>query len=345
MAYVSIEEQYLKDIGNNIRNKNNEVVKYKPREMADAIRGLSAISTEALENLYLSDGIVNFTYTHIPVIGKFAFAKSEKLRVVDTAGVVELKDSAFSECALDTVNLPNLTKMGTGVFSYGSYINNINIPKITTLPDSTFSGFQGSSLTLPSITTIEGRGVFSSAALNTINMPNLTTINGQNTFANCKNLTNINLPELTTINGKNTFWQNTGFTTLKLPKLKKILDAGATFAECSAKTIILPTLTQISYATNSGFATLMFSGCDNLEALVLASPQKVSVSYATSDKMFTSLNGKFDVFYNRPSDSKAFIYVPKALLSSYQNDTSWTKYYKASVFRAIEDYPEIGALL
>ena len=46
------------------------------------------------------------------------------------------------------------------------------------------------------------------------------------------------------------------------------------------------------------------------------------------------------VFSNTPiSNGTGYIYVPKALIESYQAHEKWSAY--ASQFRAIEDYPDI----
>ena len=49
---------------------------------------------------------------------------------------------------------------------------------------------------------------------------------------------------------------------------------------------------------------------------------------------------EISVFSNTPiSNGTGYIYVPKALIESYQAHEKWSAY--ASQFRAIEDYPEI----
>lgn len=369
MAYVVIEEQHLNNIGDSIRMKNGKTTYYKPREMADAIRELSALSNETLEDAYLSDSLVNFTYTHIPKIGNSAFDRSQNLSTVDTTGVIELGDYAFSYSSVNSVNLPNLTTMGKGVFC-GTSLSSLNIPKITTLPWGTFSSYTGStipglshitevggdscfdysenltSIDLPNLTTINGSDCFQGCvSLDTVNFPVLTTINGSYCFSGCSSVAQVNLPSLTTINGSNCF-AGVGAETINLPNLTQILQASCTFTGCAAKTIILPSLSKISYARdNYSWSILMFTGCENLEALVLPSTTKVQMTYGTT--MYNMTDGDYDVFYTNTTggERKAYIYVPSSLLSSYQSDSNWTKYYNASVFRAIEDYPEIGALL
>ena len=72
-----------------------------------------------------------------------------------------------------------------------------------------------------------------------------------------------------------------------------------------------------------------FQGCTQLTTLILRNTSNI-----------TYLNNGATVFVDTPiASGTGYIYVPRALLSQYQNNVTWSTL--TSQLRAIEDYPEI----
>lgn len=93
------------------------------------------------------------------------------------------------------------------------------------------------------------------------------------------------------------------------------------FYQCTAlKRVELPLVTSIG---NYGFGN-----CSVLEALILANTAKVCTLSNVNAFTGTLIAG-----------GTGYIYVPSALLASYQAATNWSTY--SAQFRAIEDYPDI----
>lgn len=98
------------------------------------------------------------------------------------------------------------------------------------------------------------------------------------------------------------------------------------FEKCTAlEKIDLPVCTHIGVGTS--YACCAFRSCSSLSVAILRSTTMCELDDTS-------------VFSDTPiSKGTGYIYVPKALIESYQAHEKWSVY--ANQFRAIEDYPEI----
>jgi hypothetical protein len=157
-------------------------------------------------------------------------------------------------------------------------------------------------------------------------LPELTTI-GSSTFYNCNNLTQVNLPKLATA-GSVCFAYCRSLQSLYLPSLVN-LDTesgswGQYFAYCtSLEKIYLPKYT-------GAFGAGAFNGNTKLTTVILGASVVCELTQSATS-----------VFNNTPiqKGTGGYVYVPKAVIESYKNDTNWSSI--ANQIRAIEDYPDI----
>ena len=124
--------------------------------------------------------------------------------------------------------------------------------------------------------------------------------------------------------GSGSFWSSPKLEKVNFPSLERITLSN-TFRACpKLNNVVLPKLT-----TLSGSGTFM--ECSALDTLVLSGDTVCQLAGTTA-------------FNNTPiASGTGYIYVPKALIEEYKVATNWAVY--AEQFRAIEDYPEIQALV
>jgi len=155
------------------------------------------------------------------------------------------------------------------------------------------------------ITSITGAGVTSIGAnalqytkLTSFSLPNLTTVSGNSSFANITTLGQAFLPSLTSM-GNITYL----------------------FSSCTALSVCdLGSVTAVRNYT--------FSGCSSLRALILRKTDAVTTVHAANANVLGGI-------FNNPTAST--IYVPRALISTYQTATNWSTLYSNGVtFAAIE---------
>ena len=155
-------------------------------------------------------------------------------------------------------------------------------------------------------------------SITSLTCPNATVIR-QQFCSGCSSLVSVSLPNATTVNSTQQFIGCTSLTTVNLPKLET--PGGNMFQGCTALAFIdLPALTRLS-------VTRVFYGCSNLKTVILRNNNLVALNN--------------DVFTNTPfasGGSGGTVYVPQALISSYQTATNWSTLYSAGTctFSAIE---------
>ena len=150
-------------------------------------------------------------------------------------------------------NLPKLQNVTDGCFE-GSYGSTISLPSVTSVTDSPFYGAK--SVSLPLVTSISSSYAFSNSYLESVNLPLVTTL-GNHTFNGCANLNNVNLPNVTTI-GFSTFQNCTSLTNFTIPLLTNISDS--CFVGCSS--LVEVTSSNLPSATTIG--EYSFADCSSL---------------------------------------------------------------------------------
>lgn len=169
----------------------------------------------------------------------------------------------------------------------------------------------------PAATSIGTQVFYGCNQLITADFPAATSIDGS-VFYNCKALTTANLPKVTSP-GNSLFYGCSALTTVDLSAATRV--GSDTFNGCSA-------LTTVDLPAAKSIASKAFYGCSKLTALILRSATMATLS-----------NG--NAFTGTPiMNSTGYIYVPRALLDSYQAASNWSTF--ANQFRALEDYTVDG---
>ena len=172
------------------------------------------------------------------------------------------------------------------------------------------------------INTISDYAFYGCTALKTVIGTNVTSLRSD-CFSGCTALETVSFPLLKTMDGG--FENCTALKNVDLPAVKNIRKQYA-FRKCTAlEKIDLPVCTHIGVGSN--YACCAFQYCSSLVTVILRSETMCELDDRS-------------IFSDTPiSKGTGYIYVPQALIESYQAHEKWS--YYADQFRAIEDYPDI----
>ncbi len=167
-------------------------------------------------------------------------------------------------------------------------------------------------ITIPSATSITAYGFYGYTGITSLSAPNVTTIHAC-AFNGCTGMTSISLPKGSASgNYDSAIFQNcTGLTVLALPGWTRVLYTN-TFNGCT-------NLATIDIGSSSGNIgnSQVFLNCSSLTTLILRKSSVITL-------------GNVGVFNGTPFASGGAggtIYVPNALISSYQTATNWSTLY------------------
>lgn len=178
-------------------------------------------------NAFYESGITgDLTFTNLEILGSQVFRHCVNLTSLDlgplctyiettdqrenwrdctslktfTANIDKVGYLDFYNCtSLETVNLPEVTSIGSDSFNGCTSLTTINIPKAITTASNSFRNTGIVNFTLPLLETVGYECFRDNTALETINLPSVKTIS-QYAFYNCKNLTSVaEMPLLETI--------------------------------------------------------------------------------------------------------------------------------------------------
>jgi len=221
---------------------------------------------------------------------------------------------------LVTVDNSNLTSLRQGAFANSTNLATVNLSNVTSATHEIFKGCTN----LREVHMTKWAGnigndcLFNNKKLEVFDAPNITQA-GNNAFAYCEKLTLQILPKFTTMNGTILF-RNCPFTVMVLPMLT------------TAKTNMLLTCNNcvtVDIGENlDSIPAQMLNGNAVLENIVLRRTSSITA--------LSNANGLWGNS-NEPSVHKK-IYVPSALISTYQTATNWVTHYNAGyiTFHAIE---------
>lgn len=163
MSKVLVTESYLTDISNAIRSKNGSSTKYKPSEMAAAIKNIKAQDNTAINGIIdraISGDYINNEVTRV---GKYAFAFCPDLKTVTMANATDINSNAFYACTgLTSANFPDVKTVYSSAFN-SSGLTSITFNKLVTLgSNSDYSGiFENTPMTSINIpSTIKTIGLY-----------------------------------------------------------------------------------------------------------------------------------------------------------------------------------------
>lgn len=179
MSKVLVTESYLTDISNAIRSKNGGSTKYKPSEMAAAIKSLTGGSGQdnTVLNSILDRSISgNYVNDDLIEIGRYAFCHCDQLTSATFQKATKVDGAAFSNCeSLESISLPEVKEINESAFNYCSSFKSISMPKIEILSkDNSYWG------------------IFDYCGMTTINIPSTIQSIGKNAFEHSK-ITTINI--------------------------------------------------------------------------------------------------------------------------------------------------------
>lgn len=173
MSKVLIDEANLTAIGDAIRNKNGSATKYKPGEMAGAIKNIKTQDSTAVNSIIDRTISGDYTNNEATSIGKYAFTYCFNLKTVTMANATDINSNAFYNCtSLISANFPNVKTVYSSAFN-SCGLTSITFNKLVTLgSNSDYSGiFENTPMTSISIpSTIKNIGLyaFSYSSIKTI---------------------------------------------------------------------------------------------------------------------------------------------------------------------------------
>lgn len=173
MSKVLVTESYLTDISNAIRSKNGGSTKYKPSEMAAAIKNIKTQDNTAVNSIIDRTISGNYTNNEARSVGKNAFAFCSNLKTVTMGNATDISTNAFYYCTgLTSANFPNVKTVYSSAFN-SSGLTSITFNKLVTLGSNGdyFGIFENTpmiSISIPSTIKTIGLYVFSSSSVETI---------------------------------------------------------------------------------------------------------------------------------------------------------------------------------
>ena len=320
MIYTN-EQNYI-DIANAIRNLGG-VGTFKPDEMAEAISGLG-YDWDALAHRDFN-GEANLTVN--PSVYGLAGSNITKL----TGSITSISNYLCQSCvALEEINLPNCTTIGTYAFQNDTSLTTASIPLAAgTIGTYAFAGCTAlQNVSMPSVTAVGANAFQNCKGFTEINFPALKTL-ANSGFNGCSNVTSVNLP-VATGGTKITYFlaSCTKLTSVNMPAL--VSSGGHFFRyDTSLVNIALPKYTTV--------AQYDFGGCTNLEKVDILGKSTGCIA-ANSFNGATKFNtliirGNFvgalanvSAFANTPfASGKAggTLYVPQAQIDTYKAATNW----------------------
>lgn len=208
----------------------------------------------------------------------------------------------------------------------------------------TASGLAGR-LDLPLCESIGTYAFYQCTKITELNAPNVTTL-GNYAFARCTNIKTLSFPELTAI-PVGAFAGAASYkmlaTSIELPKCTSIGNSSMGYFSKVTR-LVLPEVTSIGNSACTNWETLAFADlgkCKSIANYGLRNNGKLATLILRSETMCTLSN--YALNSTAIWNGNGYVYVPGALIGSYQTATNWKTIYgkSANVFRAIEDYPEI----
>lgn len=270
----------------------------------------------------LIDGTITTVNSDVKTVRPYAFYGvgsdiEQGLVSVSMKNVMTIKEYAFYDCqALSSMIIPSIYRIGDYALKYTTSLKSINAPELHDIGRGSFSGSGIASLYAPKLVFID-EYAFSESGIESLNYPNVTSV-GQYAFQNCTSLSNISIPAVETIY-THAFDGCSSVSEVSF----KLLESADSYAFNGCTSLSKADMGNIYLRLSSR----LFYGCSALDTLIL---RRTSGDIRTTSSALTG---------TKIASGNGYIYVPASMISTYQADSTWSKY--SSQFRAIEDYPDI----
>ena len=303
MTSVFTDSQHYTDIANAIRSKLGVATTYKPSQMASAVAAIpgGAIIYE-YDDALVTRSVSTYTNSTASYIASFALCYNSIIKTASFLNVLSISESAFFQCGLVDIYLPECTSIGVAAFNYCSLLEKIDAPKCTYIGTSAFRQCSSlNSVNLPLLSKVAGSAFYSCSALTSIDLPNCSSI-GNAAFFNCIQLATVSLATCSLIS-EYAFQNCSKLASVSVPNVQ-ILSRNAFYGCSSLRTISLPNCASISFYA--------FSNCTNLFSVYLTGVSSVPTIDSTT-------------FSNTPISSygRGSVYVPASLYQSFIVASVW----------------------
>jgi len=224
-----------------------------------------------------------------------SYSQSDEGKVVSNGALVaQTSDTVTANDTYDTTLINSLTVNVSGSSGFSAddiairtgISGDVVLENATVIKDSAFRYTAITSLTGNAVATVEGSAVRNISTLTSLNLPNLTSMlaSGSSIFADNPALTSVAFPKLESLGGAYIFSNDTSLAVCDLGLI------GST-------------------------KNYLFNNCGALRTLIL----RKTGSICTTSWMNANV---FGGIYNNPTQST--IYVPQALISTYETATNWS---------------------
>ncbi|KAK5698589.1 cell wall protein Ecm33 [Elasticomyces elasticus] len=257
---------------------------------ATSITGLSASSLERIDDTFSLTQLTVLTTLNFPrltIVGTIDWQALPALQGLSfTTGVQQAGSVSIQNTQLNTLDGINLEMVDTMTIANNPYLNDINM-QLGNITQSLIIEANGrnvsaifpnlewaynmtlrnvSTMSIPSLASINGSMGFYANFFESISGPNLTTVGGSLSFVSNEAMTNLSFPELTTVNGGLQVANNTALEEVNgFPALKTV--GGALDFNGNFTSVELPEISDIRGAFNLQSAADISSSCDHFQPL------------------------------------------------------------------------------
>ena len=271
-------------------------------------------------------------------IGDYAFYYYTNLALTSLpSGITSIGVRAFQNCSsLALASLPSgITSIDTYAFQNCTNLALTSLPDgLTSLGSYAFMDCSSLALTsLPSgITTVPVYAFYNCYAITISSLPDSVTYIGTSAFSRCKDMTSISCNGTITTMGNNAFIgdnshqmhiAHASFPNMAVSSLTTVFGS-------ISKTDACWLLEDADIGNTAAIAANAFANCNKLQTLILRKTESICTLANVSAFLNTPMRG-----YNSLTGT---IYVPSALISTYQTATNWSTIYGEGhvTFAAIE---------
>lgn len=297
MAMKLYSDSDISDIADAIRSKNGSSDTYKVSEMASAISAIPSggITPTGTKSITANGtGIDVYSYQYADVAVPNSYSASDEGKVVSNGALVaQTSDTVTQNDTYDTTLINSLTVNVSG----GGGIT------ADSLIDGSFSGVYSST----DVTSLRAGAFYKNTGLTGINLPNVTIMRAE-AFLQCTNLVHLYLPKADFPDNYTSSICNgcSNLETVVLPSVTKQF-----YSQCFYNCTKLKSIDTTATGSSGGN---VFVGSTVLDTLVLRHTSVFSL-------------GNIAFFNNTPFASGktgGTLYVPSALISSYQSASNWS---------------------